>query len=283
MTMTSCILCGNPGPRTLYRIADMEILRCPDCGLGFQSELMPPAGLYGSAYFTSNDPLACGYGDYMGDRDNIARTFRRRFREILKFRKKGIILDIGCAAGFFLSVAGECGWEAKGIENSEFAASFAKENFSFEIFPSFEEARFQPGSFDAITMWDYLEHVSDPLMQLRNCHAVLKNDGFLFMTMPDVESLFSRLFKSKWIGIKKEHLFYFSSKTIKGLLDKAGFRMLSARHTGKYMRLGMLLERVKHYSPFLAGAAGRLLSPQARNSSMYINGLDILQIIAQKK
>lgn len=281
--MSACIVCDNREVRPLYRFCDMEIVRCAGCGLAFREGPVSAQGLYTSAYFKSSDPLASGYGDYAGDRENLMRTFRRRFKEILKSKKKGAILDIGCAMGFFLCVANEHGWEAKGVEASEFAASFAKDNFSFEIFPSVKEAGFPRESFDVITMWDYLEHISDPLGELRDCRALLREGGLLFMTIPDIGSVASRVFKGRWIGIKKEHVFYFSLKTIKRLLDKSGFRIVSSGHAGKYMRIAAILERAQHYNPALGYALGKLLPVRARNGSLYVNGFDILRIVARKR
>ncbi len=76
------------------------------------------------------------------------------------------MLDIGCAAGFSLIAARERGWEAEGIECSEFCVQYARSRGLTVHQGSLHDYPGKNESMDAITMWDYLEHSPDPLGDL---------------------------------------------------------------------------------------------------------------------
>jgi 2-polyprenyl-3-methyl-5-hydroxy-6-metoxy-1,4-benzoquinol methylase len=157
------------------------------------------------------------------------RCFRqRRIRCVEKFARRGRILDIGCARGYFLSTARELGWEAFGLEYNDETASQARDVLGFDVRTGgMEEAGFEVGYFDAITIWHVLEHLPDPVKTLQECWRALKPGGLLAVAVPNFESLQSSISREHWFHLDVPyHMHHFSLAALRGLLEGRSFEVL---------------------------------------------------------
>ncbi|MBL7183339.1 MAG: class I SAM-dependent methyltransferase [Anaerolineae bacterium] len=77
------------------------------------------------------------------------------------------LLDVGCHIGVFLGIAQERGWAAWGIEPSRWAAREARGRGLQVIEGTLDDVHLAGESFDVITLWDVIEHLTDPLRELR--------------------------------------------------------------------------------------------------------------------
>ncbi len=284
-----CELCGSAKAKRLYASLP-KVYECENCRFIFsfpQPSLDELKELYAESYFISRQSVASGYDDYIRDEENIRRTFQKRFRTIDRFQTKpGRVLDIGCAAGFFLSVARERGWDVKGIEISEYAANYARKS-GLDVHCGPLET-FNPAGeklFDVVTLWDVIEHVRSPRSDLEKVSRLLKPGGWLVLATPDVDSLTHWLFRDRWMGFKDdEHLFFFSKKTLTQLLDQCGFQVVLSKFEGKYVSLDLFKRRIGCYSKFLSSFLRKTLQPKAgKSTDFYVNPFDIRLFIAQKK
>ncbi len=295
----TCDYCGASEANRIYPqkedrngIPIPPIVRCKKCGLCYLSPRLPREALealYTEQYFHSTDSGAKGYDDYLSDREDILKTFHRRLKAIEKSRggSKGKLLDVGCAAGFCLEAAGKRGWEAQGIEISDYAASEAKKRgLTVQVGEFLPMAQnFERESLDAITMWDYIEHVRAPGREIRRAAELLKKGGILALATPNVASLPARFFGPGWMGIKaEEHLYYFDMDTMTRYANDAGLTTIYRKHGGKYVSLSFFVQRVGFYSRFVMNALNlplRLL--RLGSVSLYVNPYDIMIVMAQKK
>lgn len=142
----------------------------------------------------------------------------------------GRILDVGCSTGIFLDEMRRSGWEVCGVETSAHAAQYARRRFGIEVFEGqLDDAGLPPGHFDAVTLWDVLEHTFDPPGTLREVNRLLVNGGVVGMTLPNWHSLDRQLFGDAWIGYDvPRHLYAFTQPVLRRLLKDAGFRMVRA-------------------------------------------------------
>ena len=149
-----------------------------------------------------SDPYASVAAHYDIMVDWPARLARERPFFAALFRERGVrrVLDVGCATGFSLIAAGQRGWEAEGIECSEFCVQYARSRGLTVHHGSLRDYPGKEGSLDAITMWDYLEHSPDPLGDLRASRSLLKPGGITLLSIPNVDSWSYRLLGKKWIG-----------------------------------------------------------------------------------
>src|SRR5260370_1674 len=106
---------------------------------------------------------------------------------------------------------------------------------------------FPDESFDVITLWDVIEHVTQPADLLNSIHRLLKRDGLLLVNYPDFGSWMARLLGQRWPFLLSVHLLYYTRTTITRQLQKAGFTPLRIRPHFQTLRLGYILKRMEPY------------------------------------
>ena len=281
-----CNFCGNLESRLIYA-DNSHLVKCAKCGLVYSNVQMSidmMKKFYNEEYFINMNSVKKGYTHYFNDEKNIIKTFRRRMALINRYSSnKGRLLDIGCAAGFFLHVARKAGWDVEGVDISTVCAEYAKDRLHLRVQNDiFTNLKFDEGSFDLITMWDYLEHSITPREDILKARRLLKPDGLLVIATPDISSLPSRIFKSHWIGIKlEEHFYYFSRKNLLNFLTNEGFGVLKDCYIGKYVSSQIFIDRLMYYNKFLFYAAKKLF--EKMNPSFFCNPFDIMCLILKKE
>ena len=231
----------------------LEIVRCPRCGLLFRAILPSPEdlpGLYDSAYFQAEDRSQGGegYADYVGEADLHRLNARRRLSLLEGFTAPGRLLDVGCAAGFFLDEARGRGWEVTGIEVSTEMAEWASGTLGLPqvIHGSFTGHPWDEGTFDCVTMWDYIEHTIDPLFELQLAHRLLRPGGMLALSTGDAGSLVARLTGRRWhLLTPRHHNYFFTRSSLLSGLERAGFSVLVARHLGARYSVRYLAHKLR--------------------------------------
>jgi ubiquinone/menaquinone biosynthesis C-methylase UbiE len=177
-------------------------------------------------------------------------TFEKSMMLIEKYIKtKGKLLDVGTAGGSFLAVAKRNGWQVNGIEPNKWLCKWCKKHYGITIKQgTLEKNLFEKNSFDLVTLWDVLEHVSNPTDTLKRVNKLLKKNGALVVNYPDIDSAIAKLMRRKWFFILTVHLYYFTPKTIKKLLEKCGFKVVFLKKHWQTLSLGYLADRLKPYS-----------------------------------
>jgi Glycosyltransferases involved in cell wall biogenesis len=188
--------------------------------------------------------------EYVDEEEGRRLSARSILEMLKKFKKRGRLLDVGCATGFLLDEARIAGWEVSGVELSEWAVGYAKNKFHIDtIFHGvLKNARYPDNYFDAIIMKDSIEHLTDPKGALVEMRRILKSDGIICVNTPNINSLTGRILKAKWWGVKQSHLYYFSRKTLCEMLESAGFNAIKAKSHVRVFTLKYWLSRLKGYS-----------------------------------
>ncbi len=239
----ACNLCGGRKVCPRYEVDGFHIVRCVGCTLTYVAEEVEQAQLseyYGEAYYTGAQDK--GYTDYIGRGDSRKRHFRSLIPAIRRHLNVDSphVLDVGCAAGFFLEVAREEGWEAQGVELSAFAAEYARSRLGLQVFTgTLAEAGLPSGSFDLITFWDVIEHLADPLAVLREARRVLRPGGLVVLSTGDISGATALVYGRRWrLLAPPGHLFYFSRRTLFALLRHLGFEVLQWQSDGAFLLNG---------------------------------------------
>jgi 2-polyprenyl-3-methyl-5-hydroxy-6-metoxy-1,4-benzoquinol methylase len=156
-------------------------------------------------------------------------TLRQKVKLLESYATKGSVLDFGCGTGMFLNACKRAGWQVVGIEPDSGARTIAGQMISgiYDSKSSLEASGFS--TFDVITLWHVLEHVSDLTETIAFLHHKLKDGGVLIIAVPNHLSYDALVYKEHWAAYDvPRHLYHFSLQTLNALLEKNGFRMLKS-------------------------------------------------------
>ncbi len=156
----------------------------------------------------------------------------RKGKEIKKYVKRGRILDIGCGRGLFLYIMKIDGWDVTGTEINGESAGYAKELYGVTVLVGdIDKCSFAEKSFDVIHVCHVLEHTTNPAELIIQCQELLKKSGILAITIPNFSSLQARYGKNAWFHLDiPYHLYHFSERGLKRLIEKNGFEILKINH-----------------------------------------------------
>jgi SAM-dependent methyltransferase len=165
-----------------------------------------------------------------------AKEHRRILADLARLGiRGGRLLDVGCLWGSFLDGARRNGFEVVGVEPYERAARYARNVLHLDVHSgSLRGALLAPASFDAITILDVIEHLRDPIEELKALHGLLKPNGVLAVVTPNVNGLPTqalgwkrRVLGQPWCPIDDLpwHLWGFTPRTMAKALERAGFRV----------------------------------------------------------
>jgi 2-polyprenyl-3-methyl-5-hydroxy-6-metoxy-1,4-benzoquinol methylase len=294
--LSTCILCSasvDPRIALAWRKDGYDIVRCPSCGLVFRAELPEEqalSGIYDEDYFRDQPDRADrhGYADYLRDAPLHRANARRRLRLLAtRMPQRGRLLDVGCAAGFFVDEARRAGWEASGIDVSAAMVDWARTRLGLSVIcATFTQVDIAPSTLDAITMWDYIEHSIDPRRDLAKAREHLRPGGIVALSTGDIGSLSARLTGRRWHLLTPEHHnFFFDVKTLRRLLDETGFDVIEARHRAGLYSMAHLLYKLAalRWLGGMRGAVQRLGRSPLGSVGIPVNLYDVVTVVARRR
>ena len=225
-----CPFCGRQN-RT---VISASLNRCAGCGIIFNAEHKSLS--YDRDYFTSEYKEQYGR-TYIDDYENIYRMALARLEKIFRMIKikPGLsLLDLGCAAGFFLKAAKDSRIkDLLGIEISDFAADYCRKNFSIDVIQApFAEVEIDR-KFSIISSWFFLEHMADPAATIRKIFSMLEDGGIFACGIPSYYGPSFSFNRDDWVKTHPtDHRFDFSPSSAKRILKKAGFRKVKVYRAG---------------------------------------------------
>lgn len=131
------------------------------------------------------------------------------------------LLDVGCGYGQCVRTALGQGWDAQGIDLSAAAIALAR-RFHLPVQQTDFFERSLTGPYDVITMFEFIEHVPTPLAFVRRAAELLDAGGVLHLTTPNFASIDRRVSGAAWPAINREHITYFTPRTLRGALESSG-------------------------------------------------------------
>ncbi len=244
-----CGLCAERRLIPLYKFSCHLLVRCKQCGFA-QVYNLPKKNdlyfLYADTYFKR--------GKYIEDKA-IEKSCKRRVELLRKndLSDGAKVLDVGCATGDFIKSA-KVHFNIWGVDISEYAIEVAKKN-NPEVSGNIdcqmiEDYTSSEGYFDAVVLWDVIEHLREPVKVVSRLVDFLKPGGILVISTPNTNALFARLTGKYWpLMTVPEHLSFFSPYALRLLMEKNGFKVLSWKSVGAWSNIGFLMGKISRIFP----------------------------------
>jgi SAM-dependent methyltransferase len=255
--LPSCPICRAPSDRLVIKRNSWSYFRCSSCPLVF---LYPQPTVPESA---------AAYQDYLPESpDQIQAWFRfieeviQKSADLIEERvKPGRILDVGCGFGFFLHYMAKRGWRGDGIEISPTGRNYCRDHFpGLRIDPTpLPDPSIPDSSFDAVTLFYVIEHLTDPLKVLREAYRLLRPGGVLLLRWPHSTPIVRLLGPfSRFLDLYHTpyHLFDLSKPFIEKQLSTIGFIDIKTIISGKTKPAS----RLGRISSLIFGGAGEWFS-----------------------
>jgi ubiquinone/menaquinone biosynthesis C-methylase UbiE len=237
MEMVLCNYCKSAKSDILYSLPDLflgkndvmyTLVKCRNCGLIYQNP-RPTQDEIATAYPTTYESFNFDQNETWFQSRILQYGLEKRSKTITTLkRNQGRLLDIGCSTGLFLhTMETKYGWKTHGVELSEYSSRIAIEKYHLNVFQgTLEQASYASNYFDAVTLWDVLEHLPDPSSTLHEIKRILKTDGILVLRVPNSDSCDAKIFRSAWAGLDvPRHFYIFSQRSLQRILEKNGFRI----------------------------------------------------------
>jgi len=283
-----CASCGAHDVRHFVKKDGYDVFQCRACGHGFVHP-MPTSTkeVYEQGYFAGARE-GHGYVDYDSDKEPMRPFFTRALAAVESLLgRAGEVLDVGAATGFFLQLARERGWQVHGIEISSFAADCARKKGIDMFTGTLLEFPVQAESVTLVTLWDVIEHVQDPLEEMRRVHALLRPGGVVVLTTPNLTSAYARLMGTRWHAlVPPEHLHYFTPTSMKKLLSDAGFEVVSLKAPVKSFTFAYIFQMLARWQKLRAWSIAADFFRRHKNlgnASIPLPLRDNLYVIARKQ
>lgn len=213
----ACYICQKEG-KYLFSVKKSELYKCLDCDLVWIRDFKQPDY---SNYHNDTTYLDCKslFDNIFSRIVGIANSIKPN---------KGKVFEIGASVGGLLMSFKADGWKTSGVEPSDKAQKEANKNGIEVYLGSFEKIKLKESSYDLVVINHTLEHVDEPFKVLEKIKQILKPGGLLMIGVPNFASLKSQFLKQNWNHIlPKEHKWQYSPKSLKFLIEAAGYRTVS--------------------------------------------------------
>ena len=158
-------------------------------------------------------------------------------------------MDIGASAGLFLHTVQiyQPAWSISGIEASRQAVNACKSRFNIDLIHGMLEdisLESHLERYDVITMFDIIEHVRQPLKMMQKASALLKKNGILVVTTPNIESWTSKILQSRWWSYRLMHNVLFSCQSMRHLMSRSSLKVIRMRGLIRLFSLGYCMKHL---------------------------------------
>ena len=232
-----CLICNSDHGTVIIEREFPRHEICQNCGFVYMNPILDSSDnkkFYEGDYWNEHHDLTGVKKEYQeSERQKRMHSWMQPF-----FKERSNLLEIGCGYGFNLDFLKQRNSQlsVEGLEVSKEACYNVGKAFDIPCHNSTIEEFQTEKKYNCVVMCHVLEHFEQPESVLSKTHSLLKENGIVWIEVPNI--MFPNPTKdiSKWLA--KEHISYFSPEKLKFLLEKTGFLIKREEH--------------KHYVCFLA-------------------------------
>jgi 2-polyprenyl-3-methyl-5-hydroxy-6-metoxy-1,4-benzoquinol methylase len=208
------------------------LLECTACGqLGSQVTEV----LYWNTMAAFDEPdFNQPAGRELERRNDVAK---RRLGRIVAMLGKSVrplrLLDVGRSRGQFVAAAVAMSLDAEGVEPAPHIAQAARAAGLKVRSGLLEDQHYPDAAFDAVTLFEVIEHLKAPLPLMRECARILRSRGILCLTTGNAASWTATAMREKWdyFDMRKDagHVSFFNPRSLALLARRANLELASVR------------------------------------------------------
>ena len=238
-------------PKLKHKIKSDDQFECPLCKGSAKSELMQWKQVYKlfecqncGAVSPNIDNSGEDYIDSVYEVEEYKEKFIRETHSQYDYRKNNFgrerfkytidrlgldknsnVLDLGCGAGYYIGTLHDAKIQYKGLEVVDHLVDYCKLQHGLNVEKTDLEDE-KDGSYDLVTMFDVLEHLSDPIETLNTVNKKLKPGGYCVAYTPNIFSIGYEL-----MGVRQntmlpfEHLCFVTQGSLQHLAKNTGFKI----------------------------------------------------------
>jgi 2-polyprenyl-3-methyl-5-hydroxy-6-metoxy-1,4-benzoquinol methylase len=242
-----------------------DLAKCSKCKFVMEINRVPKQEIL-DGYKFSND------SEHDSQFELRIHSFLKTLKKISKSLPKppATLLDLGCAGGAFIIAAQEFGYDAVGIEPSEYLVSQARIRRNLKVQQGFIKDANQifEKKFNIVCLWDVLEHTVDPIEALADAISVIEPDGRLIINVPDIGSILARIVGKKNWWISSVHLYHFNKFHLETILNRFNMTLIAQKPYFQSLQLGYLIDIAIQMNMRGANLLNRLLPLKIRKLSI---------------
>lgn len=225
---TGCDVCGSHESVELIQLYGSAYHECLSCGLIYANPIAS------NLREVSEFKLTADLDRYADKIESRVPRHRRMLRRFAAYRQTGNFLEIGCNTGAALNAARAEGWNAKGVDVSEVATEYARNELGLDVFTgTIEQAAYPDDHFDVIYNHAVLEHVVHPLSLMRECERILRPGGIICTVTVNWDSYTQQILRGGWRLLDPiHHVHLFTPRNIQTLCEYAGLEHVKTWTTG---------------------------------------------------
>lgn len=226
--INNCPLCNNAEFDTHLECIDalvsnetFTLSKCRSCEFVFTSD--PPKMDRIGEYYHSENYISHSNSNkgLMNKAYKVVRSYTLAQKTKMLGVARGKLLEIGSGTGELLANCEKKGWKGLGVEPEEVARIAAFQNHNLKLLASIDELSIKKNSLDRIMLWHVLEHIPNLLQTIEKFKRWLKEDGLLFIAVPNHKSWDAKYYKENWAAYDvPRHLYHFDKESMNNLLGQ---------------------------------------------------------------
>jgi SAM-dependent methyltransferase len=210
-------LCGEEAAADLFVAAGNPVRRC---GCGQVRVEIADTPDYEFDYFTDTQ-------NYYDRTDEFLAVFDELLGVIEKQEPPGSLLDVGTGSGLLLVAAQRRGWSVAGVEISAEAAAHARDTYGLDVIAGDVFAVPESAGYDVVVFNHVVEHLVDPVGDLRYGVERLRPGGLLVVGVPNFGSWMARIRGEHWASLHAhEHYWQFTRESFLRAIAPLGLQLV---------------------------------------------------------
>lgn len=238
--LACCPVRGTSRSRRLFELRGFQHYRCRDCGFIFVNPRLNDEGArhyYNSPYYrhyceNCERPMSERHGPFCR---TLAGELPAFVDHLQRLCPRGRIVDVGSGLGGLLASLPSAIYERVGVEYNEAAAEFARQRYGLRVVRDVSELTAERGAFDLVTSVEVIEHVADPLAYLQDLQRLLRPEGHLVITTPNIDCWDYQLYGCRCRHFcAPSHVNFFSVVTLTRLGARSGLKRTDYWYRGGF-------------------------------------------------